>query len=182
MRTEFLRLNRLFVLAAAWIGITACQSPPPPAPAPAPVPAPPPAPVVSVKPDVVPADPEPPKPTARLAPLNPVLEEWKERAAEKIHQVSRKDLFEGRPEHLLRAVIIVEITVDRNGNVTNSTIRRSPGIALLNANALRSVRTASPLPAPPTSLLTRGVLTYHETWLVRKDGRFRLRTLSLPQE
>ena len=39
-------------------------------------------------------------------------------------------LFDGRPEHLLRAVIVVEATVDREGKVTRSKILRSPGIGI----------------------------------------------------
>lgn len=169
------------ILALAALTLTACQAPAPPSSV---TQAEQPAPIAAVKPEVVAPvpEPEPPKPTARLASLNPVLEEWKQRAAERIHQVNRKDLFEGRPEHLLRAVIVVEITVDRQGNVTNSSIRRSPSIASLNAAALRQLRNASPLPSPPVALISRGALTYQETWLVRKDGRFQLRSLALPQE
>ena len=174
--------GRALVLLAAALGSTACTAPPP-APAPPVVtPTPPPAPVAVVKPDVVAAEPPPPAPVARLAPLNPVLESWKQRAAQRIHEVNRKELFEGRPEHLLRAVIVVELTVDREGKVMNSRIMRSPGIGALDIAALRSLRLASPLPAPPPSLLTRGALVYQETWLFRKDGRFQLRSLALPQE
>ena len=171
------------MLLLAAIGISACQSPPPPAPSSAPVP--PPAPVVAAPPQVAaaPAAPEsPPKPVVRLAPRDPALETWKVRAAEHIYEVNRKDLFDGRPEHLLRAVIVVELTVDRQGKVINSKIMRSPGIGALDIAALKSLRLASPLPAPPASVLARGALVYHETWLFRKDGRFQLRTLALPQE
>ena len=173
---------------ASWLliaGLSSACTTPPPASVPAPTsrPAPPPAPVVAPKPDVIVA-PEPPAPArvARLAPLNPALESWKQRAAERIYQINRKSLFEGRPEHLLRAVIVVELTVDREGKVINSKIMRSPGIGELNVVALRSLRAASPLPAPPPSLLVRNAVTYQETWLFRKDGRFQLRSLALPQE
>jgi protein TonB len=117
-----------------------------------------------------------------LAPRDPILENWKVRAAEHIYEVNRKELFEGRPEHLLRAVVVVELTVDRQGTVTQSKIMRSPGIAALDTAALRSLRVASPLPTPPASILARGAVVYHETWLFRKDGRFQLRSLALPQE
>ena len=174
---------RASLLFAAGLGSAACTAPPP-APAPPPVsqPAPPPAPVVAVKPDVAAPAESVPGPVARLAPLNPVLESWKQRAAERIHEVNRKSLFEGRPEHLLRAVVVVELTVDREGKVTNSRIMRSPGIGALDIAALRALRNASPLPAPPASLLVRGAVVYQETWLFRKDGRFQLRSLALPQE
>lgn len=175
------RGRALSLVAAAALSSAACTAPPAPAPAPQPSP-PPPAPVTATKPDVIAAEPPAPGPVARLAPLNPALESWKQRAAEHIYEINRKSLFEGRPEHLLRAVVVVELTVDREGKVTNSKITRSPGIGALDIAALRSLRAASPLPAPPTSILVRGAVVYHETWLFRKDGRFQLRSLALPQE
>ena len=159
------------------------------APAPAPVPTPPvaatkPAPVVSPPVETIEARPEAPAaaPKVRLAALDPALEDWKRTAAEKVYAVNRTQLFEGRPEHLLRAVIVVEVTVDREGRVTRSKILRSPGIAALDSAALGSLKAASPLPAPPSKLVTRGPLVFSETWLFRKDGRFQLRSLALAQE
>jgi protein TonB len=175
--------GRVSILFAAALGLAACTAPlPVPAPPPVSAPTPPPAPAVAVKPDVIAAAEPRPAPVARLAPLNPLLETWKQRAAERIYEANRKALFEGRPEHLLRAVVVVELAVDREGKVTNSKILRSPGIGELDIAALRSLRLASPLPVPPPSLLARGTLVYHETWLFRKDGRFQLRSLALPQE
>ena len=118
----------------------------------------------------------------RLAARDPALDDWKRVAAEKVYAVNRAQLFDGRPEHLLRAVIVVEATVDREGKVTRSKILRSPGIASLDDVALTSLKAASPLPAPPAKLVARGPLVFSETWLFRKDGRFQLRTLALPQE
>ena len=159
------------------------------APAPAPVSAPPtasgapPAPIVRTPIETVDARPSTaPAPSARLAALDPALEDWKRSAAEKVHAVNRSHLFEGRPEHLLRAVIVVEVTVDREGRVTRSRVLRSPGIASLDSMALGSLKAASPLPAPPSKLVAKGPLVFSETWLVRKDGRFQLRSLALPQE
>lgn len=117
-----------------------------------------------------------------LAPRNPALESWKRSAAQHIHQANQKKLFEGRPHHLLQAVIVVEATVDRNGNVVGSRVTRSPKIKKLDDMALASLKAASPLPAPPQSLLVRGNLVFSETWLVQNDGTFQVRTLALPQE
>jgi protein TonB len=118
----------------------------------------------------------------RLAPRDPALEAWKRAAALRIHQANQKQLFEGRPHHLLQAVIVVEATVDRGGNVVGSRVTRSPKIKSLDQMALASLKAASPLPAPPSTLLVRGNLVFSETWLVQNDGRFQVRTLALPQE
>ena len=182
-------MNRLFrscspgyALIATLI-LAACGSPAP-APAPTPPVATRPAPIISppvetidVRPSTAPATSK-----ARLAALDPALEDWKRTAAEKVYAANRTQLFDGRPEHLLRAVIVVEATVDREGRVTRSKILRSPGIAALDSVALGSLKAASPLPAPPTKLVARGPLVFSETWLFRKDGRFQLRSLALPQE
>jgi len=118
----------------------------------------------------------------KLAPRDPALEAWKRSAAERIHSANQKYLFEGRPHHLLQAVIVVEATVDKNGNVVASKVTRSPQIKRLDDMALSSLRAASPLPAPPPALLVRGNLVFSETWLVQNDNTFRVRTLALPQE
>jgi protein TonB len=118
----------------------------------------------------------------RLAARDPALEQWKRQAAERIHAVNAPQLFEGRPHHLLQGVIVVDVTVDRSGKVTRSRIVRSPGIARLNDVVLASLKTASPLPAPPPALVKTGAITYSETWLFTNDSKWRLRTLTLPQE
>jgi protein TonB len=118
----------------------------------------------------------------KLAPRDPALEAWKRAAAERIHAANQKYLFEGRPHHLLQAVIVVEATVDRGGNVVKSRVTRSPKIKTLDDMALASLKAASPLPAPPATLLVRGNLVFSETFLVNNDSRFQVRTLALPQD
>ena len=81
-----------------------------------------------------------------------------------------------------QGVIVADLTVDRSGQVRRLQIVRSPGIARLNNMVQASVKTASPLPAPPAGLMKTGTMTYSETWLFTNDSRWRLRTLTLPQE
>jgi periplasmic protein TonB len=175
-------LKRQWILNAAAGGtialIAACGSTPggrpdaaPSAPAAAAAPAPAPAPVTSST-----------SSGRRLAARDPALEQWKRQAAERIHQANSKQLFEGRPHHLLQGVIVADVTVDRNGKVTRSKIVRSPGIARLDNMVQASLKSASPLPAPPAALVKTGSITFSETWLFTDDGRWRLRTLALPQE
>src|SRR4029453_3905516 len=120
--------------------------------------------------------------TGKLAPRDPALEAWKRSVAERIHVANQKSLFEGRPHHLLQAVIVVEARVDKNGNVVASKVTRSPRIKRLGDRALAALKAASPLPAPPPTLLVRGNLVFSETWLVQNDNTFRVRTLAMPQE
>lgn len=164
--------------------LAACGAPAPaPAGPAAPAAAPVPAPASASPAPAEPASPASPRaPVARLAPRDPALESWKRDAALRIHQANSKQLFEGRPHHLLKAVIVVEVTVDASGRVVGSRVLRSPKIKSLDDLALTSLKAASPLPAPPKSLLARGRLVYSETWLVQNDGRFQVRTLALPQE
>ena len=168
-------------LLAGLVGALAACGAPPPVPAPEPAPAAP-----GTTPAQPPATESPvargPAPTVRLAPRDPALEAWKRSAAERIHQVNQKKLFTGRPHHLLQAVIVVEAKVDRSGNVVASRVTRSPRIKKLDEMALASLKAASPLPAPPASLLVRGNLVFSETWLVQNDDTFQVRTLAPPQE
>ena len=176
---------RFYAAAVALMtaALAGCSAPParPAADAPAPTSPAAPAPIVTAPPPV-PVSPPAIAGGIRLAARDPALEQWKRQAAERIQGANQKQLFEGRPHHLLQGVIVADLTVDRDGRVTRSTIVRSPGIARLNEMVLASVKSASPLPAPPARLLTRGSMTYSETWLVANDGRWQLRTLALPQD
>jgi periplasmic protein TonB len=179
-RVPIVWLARACLLAAASL-LAACGSPPPvpPVAEPAPAPVSPPAPVVAAPaaPPTAAAHPSP-----RLAARDPLLDQWKHSAAQRIHAANAARLFAGRPHHLLQAVIVVEVAVDKAGNVTRSKILRSPGIGALDRLALTSLKAASPLPAPPARLVGKGGLVYSETWLFDNDSRFQLRTLALPQD
>lgn len=172
---------RLHLTSAALAGLlSACGAPAPTPPATSPVVS---SPATSTAPTTAAPAPAAASGSAvRLAPRDPALETWKRAAALRIHQANQKQLFEGRPHHLLQAVIVVEATVDRAGNVVGSRVTRSPKIQSLDRMALASLKAASPLPAPPATLLVRGNLVFSETWLVQNDGRFQVRTLALPQE
>ena len=125
------RLSRCVLIMT--LALAACGSPTP-APPKVSVPAPivtPPIQTVDAAPS---ASPSPSR--LRLAARDPALDDWKRVAAERVYAVNRTHLFEGRPEHLLRAVIVVEATVDREGKVTRSKILRSPGVASLDTLAL----------------------------------------------
>lgn len=178
-------LRRHFLLHAALVSVAAvtagCGSAPTPGPT---TPAPSASVAVAVPSPAGPSTGSAPSVGAgpRLASRDPALEQWKKQAAERIHAANSKQLFEGRPHHLLQGVIVADVTVDRSGQVTRSKIVRSPGIARLDNMVLASLKTATPLPAPPPALVKTGAMTYSETWLFTNDSKWRLRTLTLPQE
>ncbi len=179
LRARTGRIAGSSLLASLAVILGGCGTPPPP---PAPTAAAP-APVADSRP-TAPAAPtaRPGSSGVRLAPRDPALEAWKLAAAQRIHAVNQKQVFEGRPHHLLKSVIVVEATVDRSGNVVGSRVTRSNGYKTLDQMALNSLKVASPLPSPPAALLQRGTLVYSETWLVQNDDRFQVRTLALPQD
>jgi protein TonB len=144
-----------------------CGAPPSPPPEP---PAPP------AQPE--PAPPPPPQAAApKLPPPKTPLDAYKREVAQRILDVNAAGTFDGPPPHLLRAVVVLQITIDGKGKVTQLRTLRTRDGAMAKV-ATDSVRTAAPLPAPPAALLRRGNLEFAETWLFRDDGKFQVRSLA----
>ena len=162
--------SRLWFCIAALIA--GCATPPPP-PAPKPPPPPPPAPPVVVAPPVV----QPPKP---LPPLGKVSnaqtpKEYRRDAAAHLYEKNAGRIYPGKMPALLYAVGVLQVDVDGRGNVTDIRWMRAPTQAPeVMADIERSVRSAAPFPAP----VKMGRVTYTDTWLWHKSGRFQLDTLT----
>jgi protein TonB len=109
------------------------------------------------------------------------LEGYKKQAAKHIVAAS-PEAFDGKLPEILKSVVVIDLTVDREGKVVKATVRRSNGYKDLEATALESVRRAGRLPAPSLAV-HRGAptISYLETWLFRADGRFQIRSLAEPQ-
>jgi hypothetical protein len=76
---------------------------------------------------------------------------------------------------LLYAVGVLQVEIDGRGNVLNISWMRKPSHAPeVVAEIERSVRQAAPFPAPTKM----GRVTYTDTWLWHKSGRFQLDTLT----
>ena len=138
----------------------------------------------------------PPEPPAQQQPVAPApppqaatpkaeaartpLDRYKRAVAQQILQANAPSTYDGVPPHLLRAVIVLQLTVDGKGTLTSiRTLRsRSPEHA---SAATKSVRAAGPLPAPPRELLRGGQLEFAETWLFRDDGKFQVRSVAEAQ-
>ncbi len=76
---------------------------------------------------------------------------------------------------LLYAVGVLQVEVDGQGRVTGTQWMRAPSQAPeVMAEIEKTVRLASPFPAP----VQMGRVTYTDTWLWHKSGRFQLDTLT----
>ncbi len=83
---------------------------------------------------------------------------------------------------MLRSLVVLAFTVNRNGELVRSSVYRTNGDDEAEATALASLRRAAPLPPPPAKLLNRtGQVEIMEDWLFNDDGRFQLRELADPQ-
>jgi TonB family protein len=142
--------------------VAACSSAPTPTAAPRPEPVTPPG-----QPSAV-----PPRADAPLT-----LDGYKLDVARRIARVSPETYDEAPPE-VLKSIVVLEVTIDRNGSLDRVVVRRSNGIRSLENIALDSVRRAAPFEAPSLSARRRdGTVTFLESFLFRNDDRFRLLSL-----
>jgi periplasmic protein TonB len=109
------------------------------------------------------------------------LDGYKRDLALRISQVSSGKVYPGRPQALLRSVVVMRYAVDAHGQLLRSEILRSNRDRETESIALASLRSAAPFPRPASHLLHHGKLEVSETWLFNNDGRFQLRTIAQPQ-
>ena len=148
---------------ATWLA--GCVAPPSPAP-------PPPAP----RPE---RTPEPPQ-SAAPEPLTHVSHaqtphDYRRDAANHLYQRNAERIYKGKMPPLLYAVGVLQVQLDRRGQVTATSWMRAPKHAPeVMVDIERTVHAAAPFPAP----MRLGAVTYTETWLWHKSGRFQLHTLT----
>lgn len=107
--------------------------------------------------------------------------EYKFALANRIAQMNSTKMYVGRPQALLRSVVVVKYVVDANGGLVRSEIMRSNRDRATEATALATLRSTAPFPKPAPALLRNGKVELMETWLFNGDGRFQLRTIAEPQ-
>jgi len=106
---------------------------------------------------------------------------YKRDLALRISQRNADKVYPGRPQALLRSVVVLRYAVDASGNIVRSEIMRSNRDRETESTALATLRNSAPFPRPASHLLKRGQLEVSETWLFNNDGRFQLRTIAQPQ-
>ena len=123
-------MKRALGIAAALLA--ACGAPPPPGP--------------PVPPAAPQSTPSAPVTAPQTGPTLSTLDLYKRDVAREILKANAPKTFDGVPPHFLRAVVVLQVTVDGKGAVTDiRTVRtRDAGLAVV---AAKSVRAAAPLPA-----------------------------------
>lgn len=96
-------------------------------------------------------------------------------AAGHLYRLNSNRIYKGKLPPLLYAVGVLEVDIDRSGQVAKLHWMRAPTQAPeVIAEIERTVRQAAPYPAPARL----GKVTYTDVWLWDESGRFQLDTLT----
>lgn len=162
----FLRSTAFFVTLLALL--SGCASPPPPVP-------------VEER-STISADPPPTPTPAPVPPPSLTLDAYKTHVARHILERNADRTFSGRLPPMLPAIVVVNITVDKEGKLTDLRVQRSRDSDASRV-ALASMLRSGPLPRPEGLVAANtDAMTFSETFLFDRDYRFQLRTLAGPQD
>jgi protein TonB len=100
------------------------------------------------------------------------LDDYKTQVARHVADRNPERTYTGTLPPMLPAIVVLEITVDRDGQLADVAVQRSRNPDA-SAIALASVRRSAPLPPPPA-----GRLTFSETFLFADSKRYQLRSLA----
>jgi protein TonB len=108
------------------------------------------------------------------------LDSYKTRVAQHVVQHNPEHHFNGTLPPMLPAIVVLEITVDREGQLARLAVQRSrnPDASQVALNAMRR---STPLPKPQQLAQETGKLTFSETFLFADRERYQLRSLAGPQ-
>ena len=110
------------------------------------------------------------------------LDQYRIQVARRILDRNPSYVLQGTLQPMLRSLVVVSFTVDRDGQVLQSAVYRTNGDDEAESTALATLRRASPLPQPPARLLnTHGQVELFEDWLFNDNGKFQLREFASPQ-
>jgi protein TonB len=122
----------------------------------------------------------PSPPASPSVPSPAGLDDYKVQVARHVVEHNPGHNYTGTLPPLLPAIVVLEITVDRDGQLADVTVQRSrdPDASQV---ALTSLRSSTPLPRPQHLAQSTGKLTFSETFLFADRERYQLRSLAGPQ-
>ena len=134
-----------------------------------------PAPVVAPKPPAAVAAPQVAAGQPKYVSQAGSPRDYRRDAATHLYERLPERIYQGKMPPLLQAVGVLQVDIDHQGAVTDVRWMRAPHhVPAVMAEIERTVRQAAPYPAP----VRMGKVTYTDTWLWHKTGRFQLDTLS----
>ena len=111
--------------------------------------------------------------------LAPSAKAYRQDAARHVYAQHNARIFKGRMPPMLYAIGVLNVDIDRQGQIQALKWTRAPQHAPeVMADIERMVRAAAPFPAP--ARLEK--VTYTDVWLWDKSGRFQLDTLTEGQD
>ena len=117
---------------------------------------------------------------AAVAPPSSDLDAYKTRVAYRVMERNPGQTFSGQLPDMLPAIVVLNITVDKNGELKAVEVQRSrdPNASRV---AVDSMRRSEPLPKPANLLANSNEMTFSETFLFNDQYRFQLRSVAGPQ-
>jgi periplasmic protein TonB len=107
------------------------------------------------------------------APDSPASRGYRRAVAAHLYDRNSGRIFKGQLPAMLYAIGVLQVDIDRRGQVARMHWLRAPSHAPeVVVEIERIVRQSAPYPAPS------GTVTYTDTWLWDQSGRFQLDTLS----
>jgi TonB family protein len=104
------------------------------------------------------------------------IDAYKRHFADRVTELARDRLADKLPV-ILKGVIVLDVTIDREGNIAELKLWRSNGYEDIEKIALESVRQVGRFPAPSDAVLGgQQSVRFLETWLFSHDGKFRVRS------
>jgi protein TonB len=119
--------------------------------------------------------------SAPVAPPSPGLDAYKTQVAYHIMRHNPQQTFSGRLPPMLPAIVVVNVTVDKDGELKDVAVQRSrdPDASRV---AVASMKRSGPLPRPVNLMANNAdSLTFSETFLFNDEYRFQLRSVAGPQ-
>lgn len=109
----------------------------------------------------------------------PNAKDYRKDAAKHLYLQQKDKVFKGRLPPMLYAIGVLNVDIDRQGQIQALQWTRAPRHAPeVMAEIERMVHAAAPFPAP----MRLGKVTYTDVWLWDKSGRFQLDTLTEGQD